>query len=110
DRARSRGTGVRLGRSGHCASVESYARRVTSVRDEPASIGQRVLWQMDHHRGGHGAGLDERGVELGRLAMAEADVDPKRASFLTTLLGRHLWTAGQGDAALIAYHEAVSFV
>ena len=26
-----------------------------NVRKEPASIGQRVLWQMDHHRGGHGA-------------------------------------------------------
>ncbi|HTB49608.1 MAG TPA: condensation domain-containing protein [Solirubrobacteraceae bacterium] len=24
-------------------------------REEKASIGQRVLWQMDHHRGGHGA-------------------------------------------------------
>ncbi|HWF75458.1 MAG TPA: condensation domain-containing protein [Solirubrobacteraceae bacterium] len=26
-----------------------------SIRELPASIGQRVLWQMDHHRGGHGA-------------------------------------------------------
>ncbi|MGP0052661.1 MAG: condensation domain-containing protein [Solirubrobacteraceae bacterium] len=26
-----------------------------SIQDLPASIGQRVLWQMDHHRGGHGA-------------------------------------------------------
>jgi hypothetical protein len=26
-----------------------------SIREVPASVGQRVLWQMDHHRGGHGA-------------------------------------------------------
>jgi hypothetical protein len=58
------------------------------------------------------AGRDERAVELGRLAIAQADaeLDPKRASFLTTRLGRYLWSAGDGDAALIAYHEALSFV
>jgi DNA-binding CsgD family transcriptional regulator/tetratricopeptide (TPR) repeat protein len=58
------------------------------------------------------AGHDERAVELGRLAIAQADaeLDPKRASFLTTRLGRYLWWAGDGDAALIAYHEALSYV
>jgi DNA-binding CsgD family transcriptional regulator/tetratricopeptide (TPR) repeat protein len=58
------------------------------------------------------AAEDERAVDLGRLAMAELDpdVDPKRASFLSTRLGRYLWTAGQGDAALIAYGEALTFV
>jgi hypothetical protein len=25
------------------------------MREEPASVGQRVLWQMEHHRGAHGA-------------------------------------------------------
>ncbi|MEN3280248.1 MAG: hypothetical protein V7607_1388 [Solirubrobacteraceae bacterium] len=68
-----------------------------------------------HHRAAEAAlaaGEDERAVELGRLAMADvdADVDPRRASFLSTRLGRYLWTAGQGDAALIAYHEALDFV
>jgi hypothetical protein len=26
-----------------------------ATREVPASMGQRVLWQLDHHRGGHGA-------------------------------------------------------
>ena len=58
------------------------------------------------------AGRYERAVEPGRLAIAAVDAgtDPERASFLTTRLGRYLWTAGEGEAALAAYREAVSLV
>jgi len=65
-----------------------------SVRTVPASIGQRLLWQMDHYRGAHGAlncpvFLRLRGrLDAAALAAAVRDLTHRHESLRTTFTGR----------------------
>jgi Condensation domain len=68
--------------------------RSVSIRELPASIGQRVLWQMDHHRGGHGAlncpllvRLDGP-LQLDALQAAVDALARRHESLRTTFAGR----------------------
>ena len=65
-----------------------------SIQEVPASIGQRVLWQMDHHRGGHGA-LNcpllvrlNGPLDLDALQAAIDGVARRHESLRTTFAGR----------------------
>lgn len=65
-----------------------------TTREVPASIGQRVLWQMDHHRGAHGAlncplllRLEGR-LDVAVLQTAIDGVARRHESLRTTFSGR----------------------
>jgi tetratricopeptide (TPR) repeat protein len=58
------------------------------------------------------AGDHNRAATLIRTAaeLVDADNEPALAGLLRERLGRYLWTAGNSEAALIAYEEAVGLV
>ncbi len=60
----------------------------------------------------HLAGDHDRARALVEAASADVDptADPVRAGLLQESLGRYLWDAGDSDAALAAYEEAVRLV
>ncbi len=60
----------------------------------------------------HLAGDHDRARSLVGKAIADVDpsADPVGAGLLQESLGRYLWAAGETDAALVAYEEAVALV
>lgn len=65
-----------------------------TFREAPASVGQRVLWQMEHHRGGHGAlncpllvRIDGR-LDAGGLQAALDALARRHEALRTTFAGR----------------------
>lgn len=64
------------------------------TREVPASVGQRLLWQMDHYRGAHGAlncpiFLRLRGpLDTGALALAAHELSLRHEALRTTFTGR----------------------
>lgn len=85
-----------------------------SKADDPARLVgcDRPTLRSRAAEAAHLAGDHDRARLLGGKALAEVDptIEPVRAGLLQECLGRYLWAAGETDAALQAYEEAVSLV